>query len=142
MFVTVDSIIAQFSGVDIFNLLNDCDQTEPQWSNETFPITATLRALIAQAEFEVLSYLAAYDKEVLRNDVPDALIKITSDIVFYNCYKYCSFLDMPAEIASQYKKCLEQLQSIADGSFILYNDTIKPSPRFISAHTEDNFLEL
>jgi phage gp36-like protein len=140
MYLTVAAFIARFASSVIFYLLNDSDQNEPQWANETFPTTVTLNSLIVAAELEINSYLGAYDLSLFENEVPSILIELTSNITLYNCHKYKAFEDVPEEVKVLYGKSLSILQGIAAGSFVLLSSQVRPSKRLITSFSAVNFM--
>ena len=142
MYLTVAAFISRFASSVIFSLLNDSDNTEPQWNNEQFPTTIALNTLIVAAEIEINSYLAAYDLSFFQDEVPFILIEIASNITLYKCHMYRNFEDIPAEIIANYNKAKSILEGIANGTFVLYNSLVKPSARLITSFTAVNFMAL
>ena len=142
MYLTIAAFISRFASTVIFSLLNDTDNTEPQWNNEQFPTTVALNTLIVAAEIEINSYLAAYDLSLFQDEVPFILIELASNITLYKCHMYRNFENIPAEVIASYNKAKSILEGIANGSFVLYNSQVKPSARLITSFTAVNFMTL
>ena len=140
MYITLADFIARFASSVILSLLNDSDNTEPQWYNSQYPATIVLNAIITAADIQINAYLASYDLSKFEGETPAILIEIAANIIFYNCHKCRGFEDIPAEVISNYNKSISILESIANGSFVLYNSQVKPSARLITSFSAVNFM--